>query len=100
MKSGYKIEWTNHTLSELKTTYDYLEQNWSEKELSKLSNEIERTLSLISQNPQIFSQTKGKSIRRVVILKYNTLYYRVKEGDRVEILSFFSNRQHPDKRKT
>lgn len=99
MKSGYKIEWTNHALLELKTTFEYLDQNWSEKELSKLSYEIERTLNLISQNPQIFSQTKGKNIRRVVILKYNTLYYRIKGENRVEILSFFSNRQHPDKRK-
>ena len=39
-----------------------------------------------------------KDVRRAVVLKLNTLYYRVNENN-VEILSFFSNRQNPKKRK-
>ena len=39
-----------------------------------------------------------KDVRRAVVLKFNTLYYRVNENN-VEILSFFSNRQNPKKRK-
>ncbi len=30
MKSGYKIEWTDNALSELRNTYKYLEDNWTE----------------------------------------------------------------------
>ena len=60
---------------------------------------IEKTLNLISINPYIYQTSDvNKSIRRVVILSLNTLYYRVIE-DRVEILSFFANRQNPKKRK-
>ncbi len=33
------------------------------------------------------------------LTRLNTLYYREKENNKVEILSFFSNRQNPDKRK-
>ncbi|TZF85678.1 hypothetical protein FW774_00955 (plasmid) [Pedobacter sp. BS3] len=32
------------------------------------------------------------------ILKFNTMYYRIKDQE-VQILSFFSNRQHPKRRK-
>ena len=39
-----------------------------------------------------------KGVRRVVIMKYNTLYYRVIDK-RVEILTCFSNRQNPIKNK-
>jgi len=53
MKSGYKIEWTDNALEELKTIYQYLEKNWTEKELRNLSTEIERTIKLISNNPKI-----------------------------------------------
>jgi len=54
---------------------------------------------LILENPRLF-QSSGikKDLRRVVILKHNTLYYRLKE-DKIEIISFFSNRQNPNKRK-
>jgi len=74
-----------------------LEANWTEKELSKLSIEIEKTLELISINPELFPTTRNKkSVRRVVITKHNTLYYR-KNKKTVEILSFFSNSKKPNK---
>lgn len=97
MKSGYKIDWTTHALSELKETFDYLETNWTEKELNKLGLEIEKTLQLISINPELFPKTrKKKNIRRALVTKHNTLYYRTNKRI-IEIISFFSNRKNPDK---
>ena len=99
MKNGYKILWTDNALKELEKTIEYLEENWTDKELRNLAESLEETISLISQNPQIFQASeKKKDIRRAVILSFNTLYYRVSE-DKVEILSFFGNRQNPKKRK-
>lgn len=99
MKSGYKILWTEHALNELSDTYEYLELHFSERELKKLSSELDRTLQLISQNPYLFPLSELKGVRRIVIKKYNTIYYLEKENC-IEILSFFSNRQNPNKRKT
>ncbi len=97
MKNGYKIEQTDNALHELKVTFEYIEKKWTEKELRKLSNEIERTVNLISNNPNLFPLTEGRNIRKAVIKKLNTLYYREKDNKIVEILSFFSNRQNPVK---
>ena len=55
-----------------------------------------RVLKLIASQPTTFSLSDFTGIRKVVIKKFNTLYYRQKE-DRIEIISFFSNRQNPDK---
>jgi plasmid stabilization system protein ParE len=83
-------------LNELKEVFNYFEVNWTEKELRKLSIEIEKTLELISINPELFPKTRTKkSIRRVVITKHNTLYYR-KKNKTIEILSFFSNNKNPN----
>lgn len=99
MKNGYKILWTDNALNELEKTIKYLEENWTKKELTALALKLENILILISENPLLF-QSSGikKDLRRAVILKYNTLYYRLKE-DKIEIISFFSNRQNPNKRK-
>ncbi|MFY0481260.1 type II toxin-antitoxin system RelE/ParE family toxin [Flavobacterium sp. PLA-1-15] len=99
MKNGYRIFWTDNALKELSDTIEFLEENWTEKELRNLALKLEETVQYISQNPNLFqvSDTK-KEIRRVVILKHNTLYYRLFK-DQIEILSFFSNRQNPQKRK-
>ena len=99
MKNGYNILWTDNALKELAETITYLENNWTEKELKKLANSLENTLNLISQNPYLFQVSDYKpQIRRAVILYLNTLYYRVLAND-VEIISFFSNRKNPEKRK-
>lgn len=98
MESGYKILWTDNALNELSETYSYLEEYFSEREMKKLSVEIENTLDLISKAPALFPESKSLGTRRVVILKFNTMYYREKNGA-IEILSFFSNRQDPAKRK-
>jgi plasmid stabilization system protein ParE len=99
MKNGYRVRWTDNALKELAETIAFLETNWTKKELRKLSNALDKTLNLISQNPYLFQSSDfKKDIRRAVILSLNSLYYRIKDQD-VEILSFFSNRQKPTKRK-
>ncbi|CAD0009391.1 type II toxin-antitoxin system RelE/ParE family toxin [Flavobacterium salmonis] len=99
MKNGYKILWTDFALKELEKTIEYLEENWTEKELHHLAIKIEETLSFISENPNLFqiSDVK-KGIRRVIILNHNTLYYRF-QNNQIEIISFFSNKQNPTKRR-
>ncbi len=97
MKSGYKVLWTDHAISELKDTIEYLGKNWTERELSNFSEELDHTVELISKNPELFQVSKKKKgVRRAVVARYNNLYYRTK-NDTVEILSLFSNRQDPDK---
>lgn len=99
MKSGYEILWTDNALNELAKTIIYLEENWTEKELKTLALKLEHTLNLISRNPFLFQISDSKKeIRRAVVLTLNTLYYQIKEN-KVEVLSFFSNRQNPNKRR-
>jgi plasmid stabilization system protein ParE len=88
MSNGYKILWTENALKELKSTFDYLIENWTEQEVNSLAQKIEKCIYLISQNPDLFPQSEfQKHIRRVVIAKHNTLYYRVNQN-RLEIISF------------
>ncbi|WP_298248412.1 type II toxin-antitoxin system RelE/ParE family toxin [uncultured Christiangramia sp.] len=97
MKNGYKILWTDHALSELENTIEYLEENWTERELKNFSQELDHTIELISKNPELFQVSKKKkNVRKAVVAKFNNLYYR-QNNDSIEILSLFSNRQNPDK---
>ncbi|WP_108424667.1 type II toxin-antitoxin system RelE/ParE family toxin [Flagellimonas amoyensis] len=99
MGNGYKILWTEHALSELQGIIEYLEENWTERELKNFSHELDHTIELISKNPLLFQDSAlKKDIRRAVISKHTNLYYRLKP-DSVEVLSLFSNRQNPEKLK-
>ena len=54
MRSGYKVLQTNHALFELNQAYEYLEEEFTTKELHKLSSEIEFVVNLISRDPFLF----------------------------------------------
>lgn len=98
MANTYEILWTDLALDELAETVEYLEREFSQKEIDHLGEEIERITTIISHNPTIYPLSDKLKIRKAVILKFNSLYYRVMKG-KVEIISFFSNRQSPAKRK-
>ena len=98
MEKGFEILWTDFALEELSETVGYLKREFSQKETDILGDEIERITSIISQNPNIFPNSDRLQTRKAVILKFNTLYYRIM-NDKIEIVSFFLNRQSPDKMK-
>jgi len=63
------------------------------------ASKLEHTLELISKTPELFpSSIEKHEIRKAVIEKYNSLYYRI-NNESIEILSLFSNRQNPKKKK-
>jgi plasmid stabilization system protein ParE len=99
MKSGYKVLWTDHAISELKDTIEYLEENWTERELRNFSAKLDHTIELISKTPEIFPSSLEKNeIRKAVVEEHNNLYYRINENS-IEVVSLFSNRKNPDKKK-
>lgn len=97
MKSGYRLLWSDHALEQLRQTFAYLEENFTERECRRLATRLDFTLRLIKQNPTSYPRSEHAGrVRRAVVNRHNTIYYRVSEKQ-IEILSFFSNRQDPDR---
>ena len=99
MKSGYRVLWTDHAISELKETIEFLEKNWTERELRTFSAKLDHTIELISKTPEIFPPSiEKKDIRKAVVEQHNNLYYRINNNS-LEIISLFSNRKNPKKKR-
>ena len=62
MKSGCNVLWTDHALSELENTTEYLENNWTERELRNFFWELDHAIELISKNPNFFRFRKRRKI--------------------------------------
>ena len=97
MRSIYKIIWSDESLQNLDSIIKYLELNWTEKEVKNFLNQLNTRIQLISKTPLIFPSTpKSSNIRRSVLSKRISIFYRITES-RVEMLSIFDTRQNPDK---
>jgi len=98
MKNGFEIEWTSEAKRNLNSIFDYLENSWSEREISNFAKKMESDLKIISKHPATFPYfDKDKNVRRCVLTPQTTIYYReIPSENRVVIITLFDNRQNPD----
>lgn len=97
MKNTYKITWSDESLNNLKAIIEYLENNWTEREIRKFAQLLEKRLSLIASNPFSFPVINHpKKLRKVVTSKHTTIFYQPVDGH-IRILSLFDNRRNPNR---
>ncbi len=93
-----QIEWSPRATKEYLSLLEYLLDEWGEKTVRKFSNRIETILKDISEQPKMYpASAKRKNIRRCVVTKQTSLYYRV-ERDKIELVTLFDSRQNLSKR--
>lgn len=93
---NYKIHYTDRASKDQQDLYEYLLEEWGMQTVKKLDAKIEKSLRLIAQRPEMYPASQQTSIRRCVISKQTSLYYRVKKYN-IELLTFFDTRQDPKK---
>lgn len=95
MKNTFKIIWSDEALHGLNQILNYLEENWTPKEIKKFAKLLDKKLNLISNNPDLFQVSKkSNNIRKSVISKQTSLFYKV-ENDTIYLITLFDNRKDP-----
>ena len=96
---AYSLDWTLNSQNELNQIYDYLEENWTDREICIFSTKLEKTLILICKFPFMYQKSdQNANIRRCVLSSQTSIYYYVDtQKENITILSFFDNRQNPNK---
>ncbi len=92
-----EIRWTPEALARFEIVIDYLEANWTEREVINFVSSTDKVIQLISENPKIFRKLK-LNIYEAIVTPHNILIYKV-FPKRIEILTFWDTRQNPRKKK-
>ena len=91
-----QIVWSPLSENDFSKILDYLDKNWGKKVASHFIDLTEIFLTQISINPKQFPVIyKKKKIRKCVLTKHNTLYYRDSKYQ-IDILRIYDTRQDPD----
>ena len=95
------VFWSDQAKKTYADNIEYLKDAWTEKELKKFILRSEYVVLNIEGNPELYSFSgKSKKIRRVVVNKQITLYYRFYPIKKmVVLLSFWNNYQDSKKLK-
>ncbi len=70
---------------------------WSVKVKTDFVEKLDSSIEIIKNQPELFPESKkGKGLRKCVITKQTTLYYRY-NSKRINIVTLFDTRQNPNK---
>ncbi len=93
------VIWSSLADDDLSKVLEYLDEKWGMKVVNDFLDIVDHVLSQIILNPKQFSVINKKSkIRKCVVTKHNSLYYRIRK-DSIEILRIYDTRQDPHKLK-
>ena len=91
-----KIIWSPKSEEDFENILEYLSKEWDAEITLKFVDLIDILLIQISINPRQFPLIhKSLNIRKCVISKHNTLYYRNRRNH-IELLRIYDNRQDPE----
>ena len=92
-----KVVITKTAKNKLDSLFNYLLENWSEKVKSEFVQKLDDSIEIIRNKPELFPEShKRKGLRRCVLTKQITLFYRF-NNERIEIVTLFDTRQSPNK---
>ena len=81
----------------LEKLFEYLIKKWSVKVKKDFVEKLDSSIEIIKNQPEIFPESKkGKSLRKCVVTKQTTIYYRY-NSNRINIVTLFDTRQDPNK---
>jgi plasmid stabilization system protein ParE len=92
-----KIIWTPLASTDFENILEYLSNNWSILISINFLESFDHIIEIILENPSIFPFSNKKlGIRKCVLTKHNTLFYREVDNT-IELLRVFDTRQNPQK---
>ena len=93
------IEWSPRAESEYFDHLEYLVQKWGQKVAQNFRGRIQEVLDHVVERPRMYPATGSrKNVRRCVVSKQVSLYFRIKK-DKIEIVTLFDTRRDPNSRR-
>ncbi|WP_366187368.1 type II toxin-antitoxin system RelE/ParE family toxin [Flavobacterium ovatum] len=86
------IYWSEPAKIDYWNNIEYLEKEWTTKEVYRFIDKVDELIDLLSKNNTTFKPTLHKNTFQVPVLKQITLYYRL-HSNKIELLRFWNNYQ-------
>ncbi len=90
------IIWTDSAIEDTLQNIEYLENEWTEKEVRRFIKKTDEVLEKLAKGNTKFKPTEYKNTFQVPIVKQITLFYE-KGDDFILLLRFWNTYQDPDK---
>ena len=88
-----KVLWTPLAIEQLKSTLNYLELHWTNREMQHFVRNLDKRIELIRNYPELNRiSERYPGTRECFVSKHNTLFF-ILEKDAIRIVTFWNNSQ-------
>ena len=93
-----EVRWSQESVDTFSKIIEYLEEEWSHREIENFINTTDTVLKFVSENPKMFRKTNKKNVHEALITPHNLMIYKI-IGERIDIITFWDTRKNPKKKK-
>lgn len=94
---AYSIIWTEESEHTFTENVDYLSLSWDLITINKFLDRVDEVILTIKDNPKLYPLYQKKTnVRKCVVNKHITLYYKIVNESRIDLLTFWNTHQNPD----
>ena len=91
-----EIIWSKRAASGYAKILNYLDKQWSQKEVENFEQEVKKFLENLSKHPYILKESEKMGFRRGPINKHTMLTYRIIEKkNQLQLINIRGTRQKP-----
>jgi plasmid stabilization system protein ParE len=88
------IIWSDDALADYHQNIDYLLEEWSEQVALEFIEDVEAIVALIRNHPELYPITEYHEIRKAVIRKQITLFFRSTDKE-IQLIRFWNSYRDP-----
>lgn len=97
------INWTPEAIDSFNRIASNIKRTFTEKEEDNFVFEVQKTIAVIAKFPKSFPKTNLKELkgtRKALIHPHSTLFYKIVNRNKIDLLFFWDNRDNPKKLKS
>ncbi len=93
-----QIVWSDDAVADYHQNIDFLLEKWSVQVAVEFMEDVETIIELVERQPEIYPLTDYQGIRKAVVRKQITLFFRLKD-ETIHLIRFWNNYQDPERLK-
>jgi len=86
-----KVNWNPWARKDYYDNIDFLLEEWTEAEAQNFIDQVDEIIFILEQGKVDFQNTDYPKIKRCVLRKHITLFYKVIDRKNVQLLRFWNN---------
>ena len=85
-----QVIWSDEAIEDYHQNIDYLLKNWSVKVALEFTEDVEAIIQLIKAHPELYPLSDYTEIRRAVVRRQITLFFKIK-NETIDLIRFWNN---------